>query len=70
MNGLTRMMNGTINTIHLLKKMNPEAHIRSRVTTAFLNSPRPNTMGNQKTRLMSEVPTSIKSDFHIGRRQK
>ena len=41
------MMNETITTLHLRKRMNWEAHTRSRVTTTFLNSPRPNTMRNQ-----------------------
>ena len=59
---------GMIDPIHLQKDLNRGAHTRSRVTTAFLNSPKPNTTGNQKKN-MSEVPTSIKSDFYIGERQ-
>ena len=39
---------GMINPIHLQKKMNQGAHTHSGVTTIFLNSPKPNTMGDQK----------------------
>ena len=48
MDGLTSMMGGMITPIHLQTRMNWGAHTRSRVTTAFLNSPKPNTTEDQK----------------------
>ena len=43
---LTHIMNGTITTIFLGKRMNQRAHTHLRVTTVFLNSPRPSTTEN------------------------
>ena len=37
-----------ITLIHLRKRMDRGAHTRSQMTTAFLNSPRPNTTRNRK----------------------
>ena len=70
MDRLTCMMSGTITTTLLQKRMNQGAQIYLQVTIAFLNSPKPNTMGKLKTRLVSEVSTSVKSDIYIGERQK
>ena len=61
---------GMITPIHLRKRMNLGAHTQSRVTTTFLNSPKPNTTENQtKKRIVNEIPISIKSDVYIGERQ-
>ena len=46
-NGLTIMTCRMITPIHLQKRMNRGAHTCSQVTTVFLNSPKPNTTGNQ-----------------------
>ena len=51
-NGLTRMMSGTITTTFLEERMNQGAHTRIRVITASLKSPRPSTTGNQKQDLL------------------
>ena len=42
------MMCEMITPIHLQKRMNRGAHTRSWVTTTSLNSPKPNTTGDQK----------------------
>ena len=48
MDRLISMMCRMIIPIHLQKRMNRGSHTRSQVTTAFLNSPKPNTTGDQK----------------------
>ena len=50
-NGLTIMTYGMITPIHLQMRMNRVAHTRSRETTAFLNSQKPNTTGSRKHKL-------------------
>ena len=52
MSGLTCMMSGRITTINPRKRMNQGAHIRSQVTTTFLNSPKLRTIGDQKQDLL------------------
>ena len=52
MDGLTRMMGGTITITLLQKIMNKGAHTRLRVITISLNSPKLSTTGNQKQDLL------------------
>ena len=52
MNGLTRMINGTITITFLQKRMNQGAHTRLRVITTSLNSSKPSTTGNRKQDLL------------------
>ena len=50
-NGLIIMTCGMITPIQLQKRMNRRALTHSRVTIAFLNSPKPNTTEDQKQEL-------------------